>query len=162
MHPVHDVDALLLLAMMLSAKRRPAELVEVVAAADLIQGNVPAEQKLVEAFERLGVHGLLAEADGGYTLTPAAQEIVATKSRKADMSERVFTIKDKLSVYEAKGESAPVSLTLEQVTAAILAHRATEKTTVKNLLVAKPKPEGGTSRPGQRQRKPMPAKKRKL
>ena len=36
MHPVHDVDSLLILATALSSKRRPAELVEIVSAADLL------------------------------------------------------------------------------------------------------------------------------
>jgi hypothetical protein len=42
MYPVHDVDALLLIATTLSSKRRPAELVEIIAAADLLQVAIPA------------------------------------------------------------------------------------------------------------------------
>jgi hypothetical protein len=48
------------------------------------------------------------------------------------------------------------------VTAAIQAHRAAGKTAAKNLLVPKPKPEAEVHKPGQRQRKPMPARKRKV
>lgn len=162
MHPVHDVDSLLLLATALSSKRRPAELVEIVAAVDLLNNNIPGEAKVVEAFARLAKHGLLCAADGGYALTPAAQAIVTGLPRKAETPERLFAIKDRLSLYTVKGEHAAVVLTAEQVTAAIQAHRAAEKTTAKNLLVPKPKPEAEAARPGQRQRKPMPARKRKL
>jgi hypothetical protein len=161
MHPVHDVDVLLLLATSLAAKRRPAELLEVVAAADLLNNNIPGEQKVVEAFERMSKNGLLVESDGGYLLTPAAQAMVTGLPRKAETPERLFAIKDNLSAYNVKGEHAVVVLTAEQVTAAIQGHRAAEKTTAKNLLVPKPKPEAEVHKPGQRQRKPMPARKRK-
>ena len=40
MSPIHDVDVLLLLAVSLAAKRRPAEPVDIIAAIDLIQKNV--------------------------------------------------------------------------------------------------------------------------
>ena len=46
MHPILDSDALVLLATTLSAKRRPAELVEIIAAAELIVGSLPGEAKL--------------------------------------------------------------------------------------------------------------------
>ena len=82
--------------------------------------------------------------------------------RKAETPERLFALKDNLSLYNIKGEHAAVVLTAEQVTAAILAHRAAAKTTAKNLLVPKPKPEAEVHKPGQRQRKPMPARKRKV
>ena len=49
----------------LAAKRRPAELLEIMAAIDLIQGNIPNEEKLSEAFARLGQSGLLVERDDG-------------------------------------------------------------------------------------------------
>lgn len=161
MHPVHDVDVLLLLSTSLAAKRRPAELLEIVAAADLLNKNIPGEQKVVESFERLSKSGLLVEAEGGYLLTPAAQEMITGLPRKGETPERLFALKDNLSLYNIKGEHAVVVLTTEQVTAAILAHRAAAKTTAKNLLVPKPKQEAETKRPGQRQRRPMPARRRK-
>lgn len=162
MHPIHDVDALLLLALALSAKRRPAELVEVMAATDLIQQSIPPELKLVDAFARLAVHGLIGEADGGFTLTPEAQKIMGSLSRKKlETEERIFNVREKLAGYNAQGEHATILLTEEQVAAAIAAHRAAVKVPGKNLLVPKPKPEGETHRPGQRQRKPLPARRRK-
>ncbi|MFZ4534676.1 hypothetical protein [Propionivibrio sp.] len=161
MHPVHDVDALLLLAVTLSSKRRPAVIVEIIAAADLIQGTVPSELKLVEAFHRLSMHGLICEEEGGFTLSPEAQKIMTGQPRKADALERIMSVKEKLAAYDPKGEHAPVLLTAKQLCTAILAHRKAEKAPGKNLLVPKVKVDGDIQRPGQRQRKPLPARRRK-
>lgn len=161
MTPIHDIDALLLLATALSAKRRPATLVEIMAAIDLLHGNIPAEQKLGEALARLAVNGLLVELDGGIALTPAAQKIVEGLPRKADSAERLFIIKDRLSEYKVKGEHAAILLSVEQLKAAMLAHRAAGEGAAKNLLVPKPKPAEEIKRPGQRQRKPAPVRRRK-
>ena len=151
MTPIHDVDALLLLATALSAKRRPAELVEIMAAIDLLQGNIPAEPKLSEAISRLAVHGLLVEAAGGIALTP----------EKAEAAERLFMIKERLADYNARGEHAPILLDVEQLRAAMQAHRAAGQSGAKKLLVPKPKPAEEIKRPGQRQRRPAPARRRK-
>ena len=94
MHPIHDVDVLLLLALALSSKRRPAELVEIVAAADVIQGVIPSELRLVDAFSRLATHGLICEQDGGFTLTPQAQKVMAGSGREADTEKRIARIKE--------------------------------------------------------------------
>jgi len=160
MHPIHDVDVLLLLSLALSAKRRPAVLVEIVAAAELIQGVVPSESRLVEAFSRLAAHGLICEREGGFSLTPAAEQIMTGQARKADPEQRMQSIKDKLSAYEATGEHPPILLTAKQVCSAILAHRDAGKLSGKNLLLPKPKAaEADSPRPGQRQRKPLPARR---
>lgn len=161
MHPIHDVDALLLLAVAMSSKRRPAELLDIMAAIDLINGNIPAEAKLAEAISRLAAHDLICAPAGGLALTPAAQQIIEAQPRKATHEERLFGIKDLLSLHNAKGEYAPVDIAAEDLRAAMLAHRAAAATTAKNLLVPKPKPVEPTTRPGQRQRKPLPARKRK-
>ena len=161
MHPVHDVDALLLLALALSAKKRPAELVEIIAGADLIQGVVPSELRLVEAFQRLSTLGLICEAGDGFTLTPKGQTMMTGQPRKADPQARLFGIKEKLSTHDAKGDHAPILLTAKQVCAAILAQRTAKKATGKNILIAKPKVEGDKPGPGLRQRKPIPARRRK-
>jgi len=162
MQAIHDVDVLLLLASMHAAKRRPAELPEIMAALDLVQGNIPAAPKLCEAFARLASAGLLVARDGGFALTPDAEEIVTKLPKRAETAERLFIIKDKLSMYSPKGEHAPVSVAEADINAAITAHRAAAASTAKNLLVPKPKPEDKSAqRPGQRQRKPMPARKRK-
>ena len=161
MHPIHDVDALLLLATGLASKRRPAEPLELVAAIDLIQGNIPAEAKLSEAFSRLAVHGLLCAVDGGFALTPAAQKLIEVLPRKVEAAERLFRLKDELYVYTPQGEHPSVEVAPETLRTAILAHRAASATAAKNLLVPKPKPVETAKRPGQRQRKPLPARRRK-
>lgn len=158
MYPVHDVDALLLLAMALASKRRPAELAEIIAAADMIQGSIPSDLKLEEAFYRLSMHGLISEAEGGFTLTPDAQKIMTGQPRKDDAQKRILGIKENLSAYNPQSEHSPILVTAEQLSAAVLAHRASEKTTGKNMLVPKPKPaETNNKRPGQR--KPFPARR---
>ena len=162
MLPSHDVDALLLLSLAVSSKRRPAELVEIISAIDLIHGVVPAESRLVEAFSRLAVCGLICAQDSGFLLTPEAQKIMTGQSKKADSAQRMQSIKDKLSAYESTGEHTPIVLTAKQVCVAILAHRADKNIAGKNLLTPKPQAaDADKSRPGQRQRKPLPARRRK-
>lgn len=161
MHPVHDVDALLLLAMALSSKRRPAELAEIMAAADLIQGAIPAEAKLAEAFHRLSTHGLIGEEAGGFTLSADAQKIITGLPKKAEMAERVFDIKQRLAAHAVRGEHVAIVLTLEQLSAAIVAHRASGQGAGKNLLMPKPKtPETEKKRAGH-WRKPLGAARRR-
>jgi len=161
MYPVHDVDALLLIATTLSSKRRPAELVEIIAAADLMQVAMPSEEKLAESFEQLSKNGLLCAQDGGFTLTPDAQEIMAGQPKRGTSEERIFRVRDDLSAFNTKPVHTPVQLTIEQLTAAILAHRNSAAGKQKNLLVPKPTSDGDKQRPGQRFRKPLPARKRR-
>ena len=162
MQPIHDVDALLLLSLALSSKRRPAELIEIIAAADLLHDPVPSELRLIDAFARLAINGLISAQEGRFALTAEAQKILTGQSKKADTAQRIQSIKDKLAAYEASAEHPPIELTPKEVCSAILAHREAAKSTLKNLLVAKPKPaETASQRPGQRQRKPLPAARRK-
>jgi hypothetical protein len=149
MYPVHDADAILLLAMSLAAKRRPAQLVEIIAAADLAQGVVPPESKLSDSFYRLSEYGLIREQDGGYTLTPDAQQILSGHAKKAKSQERIYDIKENLADFHLGGEHAIILVTVEQIAAAIAEHQAIKKSPGKNLLVAKPKPPEDY-RPGQR------------
>lgn len=161
MHPIHDVDALLLLATALAAKRRPAEPAEIMAAIDLIQGNIPAEEKLGEAFARLGMGSLLAEADGRVALTAAAEGLIEMLPPKGDHAQRLFELKGQLGSYQPPAAGTAVRLAPEQLRAAILAHRSAAGGTAKNLLVPKPKPETAQARPGQRRRKPMPKQRKR-
>ncbi len=164
MQTISDVDASLLLAMSLAAKRRPAELLEIIAAIDLIhgaQGIVPSESRLNEAFQRLSTNGLICAVEDRFTLTPAAQLIMTGLPRKADTAARIQSLKDRFLAPPPTGEHAELLLTNKQICAAILMHRAASKTSVKNLLVPKPPSPEGNVKPGQRQRKPLPAKRRK-
>jgi hypothetical protein len=150
MYPVHDVDAILLLAMALASKRRPAELIEIIAAAELSQGAIPPETKLSDSFYRLSEYGLICEQDGGYVLTPDAQQMLTGHAKKALTPERIYDIKEHLADYHLNGEHAIILLTEEQILAAIAEHQAAKKSTEKNLLIAKPKPAEDLKRPGQR------------
>lgn len=161
MHPVHDFDPLLILATALASKRRPAGLHEIMAAADLIQSSIPSVEKMAEAFERLSRHGLICAAEGGLLLTEDAQEIVIPPGKKVENDERLYVIKEKLAAYKVKGEFPPVMLTLDELAAAIREHKASGEGAGKNLLVPKPKPDAEKKRPGQRQRKPLQARRRK-
>lgn len=152
MHPVHNVDAILLLALLLAAKRRPAELVEIIAAADLAQGAIPSATKLSESFCRLSEHGLICAQDGAYALTPNALLILSGHAKKAKAEERIHDIKEKLAEYRFNGEHALVEVKEKQIAEAVLAHQATKiRAGKKNLLMPKPKPaEELGKRPGQR------------
>ncbi len=140
MFPVHDVDAFLLLAMAHASKRRPAELVEIIAAGDLIQGAACSEQDLAEAFQRLSQNSLIIESEGGYTLTADAQQILTAKRRKTEAHERVSGIKEKLAAYIPQNEPSPTQVTEEQLKEAVLAYQRTRSLTVRSLLTPKPKP----------------------
>lgn len=139
MHPIHDVDVIILMATALSSKRRPAELVDIVAAADLIQGFIPFAEKLGDAIQRLSTLGLISASEDGFTLTPIAQEIVAKQPKKAVMEEIVIAIKGNLAAYSPKEEWPPILLTEEQLRAAIQAHKTSRKVSGSNLLMPKPK-----------------------
>ncbi len=137
MYPVHDVDALLLLAMSLASKRRPAGLVEIIAAIELNQGTIADEAKLGEAFHRLSGCGLIAEVAGCYTLTADAEKILSGQRRKAGSLERIFSIKENLSEYIPAGEYVALEITAEQMSAAMREYRALCEETDKNLLMPK-------------------------
>jgi hypothetical protein len=134
-----DVDVVILMATALSSKRRPATLVEIVAAADLIQGFIPYPEKLGEAIRRLSTAGLISAMEDGFTLTPPAEKIMAELPRKAETEERIAAVQGSLAAYESKEECASVVLTSEQLGAAIIAHKASKGTTGKNMLMPKPK-----------------------
>lgn len=143
MHPIHDVDVLLLTATALAAKRRPAELVEIMAAAHLIHGSIPLDVDLAAAFLRLSTQGLLAEDAGCYALTADAAAFMAgvRHRRKAEPEERLLAIKQALADYAPRGGGgAAITLTTEQIGAAIQAHRTFLKGPGRNMLVPKPKP----------------------
>lgn len=161
MYPVHDVDAILLLAMSLAAKRRPADLFEIIAAADLAQGVIPPETKLSDAFYRLSEYGLICAQDDGYTLTPDAQQILSGHTKKAKSQERIYDIKENLADFHLNGEHAIVLVTAEQIVAAIAQYRAAKQGSGKNLLVPKPKPAEDPRRGQRKPFQPFAARRRK-
>lgn len=161
MHPIHDTDPLLLLAVSLAAKRRPAALEEVVAAIDLMQEKIPGESKFIDTIARLAVAGLLHAPEGGLALTAAGESLIAPLPRKAEAGEQLLVLKQALAAYMPSAEQPPVVLANADVLAAFVAQRTAAKSTAKNLLVPKPKTaDTSKARPGQRQRKPMPARRK--
>ena len=162
MQTIFDIDAVLLLATSLAAKRRAAELVEVMAAIDLIHHNIPAEEKLDEALSRLGRLALLTEDAGCLDLSPAAQAIIAALPHKGEMAVRLAELKRRLAEYENKSGETPIAFGADRLRAAIMAHRAAGAGARKNLLVPKPAlSKGEQQRPGQRRRKPLPPSSRR-
>lgn len=159
MYPVHDVDAILLLSLCLAAKRRPAELVEIIAATDLAQGAIPSEAKLSDAFARLSAYGLIIEIAGGYTLSADAQQMMESQRKKDDNEKRIYRLKEHLADYHLQGEHTTVIVSEAQLLAAIEAHKKEKLTATRSMLMPKPKPVEDKKRPGQY--KPFSARKRK-
>jgi hypothetical protein len=161
MYPVHDVDALLLIATTQASKRRPAELVEIIAAMDLLQVTIPDEARLAEAFAHLGKHGMITAGEAGFSLTDDAEKVMAEQPKRGTSEEKIFRVRDDLSAFTTKPDHAAVVVTEEALSAALQAHKTSGEGVGKNLLVPKPKSDGDKQRPGQRFRKPLPAHKRK-
>ena len=135
-----DLDAIILIATMLSSKRRPAELAEIVAAADLLQGFAPFAGKLGAAIERLSALGLIGETEGCFTLTPIGRDIMAKLPKKGATEDLVDAVKSDLAVAGRGRDCVPIRLGREQLEAAVRAHTAT-RNLGKNLLMPKPKPD---------------------
>ena len=160
MHPIHDSDVLLLLATTLSAKRKPAALAEIIAAIELLHGSIPPESKLGDAFYRLATHGLIAAVEDGFTLTPAAQKIMATQPKRGAMGEHILSLKEKLAAYNPSSEDhEAILLSPEQLTTAIRAHITAQRVAAqgasKNLLMPVKSKETDNKRAGPN-RRPSP------
>ena len=123
MQSVRDVDAFLLITLALASKRRPAELAEIMAAADLTHGAIPYRSDLTDAFYQLATHGLIREAEGRFPLTPGAEKIMARQPRKADKAALMAGVKDALHAHPEVAECAPVLLTELELSDAIAEHR---------------------------------------
>lgn len=125
------------MATTLSSKRRPAELVEIVAAADLVLGFVPFAEKLGAAIERLSASGLINMSEGGFTLTDVGREMMSKQPRKASQEDLLAAVKGSLAAWRPRAKHLPVLLEPEQLGAAIRAYKATKKSG-KNMLMPKP------------------------
>jgi hypothetical protein len=155
MSPIHDHELLLLLAVSLAAKRRPAEPAAIVAAVELIHGGLPSAAEFAAAFASLDGAGLIAGGDDGVGLTPAAEQLIEALPRRGDSALRLAALRGLLSGYNAATPEIPVVVDASPWLSAIQSHRAAAAGPAANLLMPKPKPET-QSRPGQRARKPMP------
>lgn len=139
MYPIYDIDVLVFMATSLASKRRPAELLEIVAAADVLQSFIPYPEKLCDAIERLSLNGLIGAMDGGFTLTEIGRNIMNRPLKKTTSEELTAMIKDNLSAYSPTGNYPPIVLPEDRAIAAIAAYKATRKAPGKSLLMPKPK-----------------------
>ena len=141
MYPIHDTDAQLLLATLIAAKRRPAALTDIVAAAEFMGFPVTAPGAWATAFERFLTHGLLAAAGEGAVLTPAAVQLVEGLPKKAEAGERVFLVRERLAAWKPAVEHAGIEISAAQFVAALQDHAKLAQQGGKNLLMPKPKRE---------------------
>lgn len=155
MSPIHDHELLLLLAVSLAAKRRPAEPAAIVAAVELIHGSLPSAAELATAFASLDGAGLVAGGDDGVRLAPAAEKLIEALPGRGDHAQRLTALRGLLAGYSAATPEFPVVIDSAPWQAAIQSHRAAAAGSGANLMMPKPKPET-QSRPGQRARKPLP------
>lgn len=139
MYPINDIDAQLLLATLIASKRRPAELVEIVAAAELLGCPVNLARLWVDSVRRFATHDLMVAVDGRYALTPAAQALGEKLPKKADTAERVFLVRERLSEYVPAEKTPSISISVEQMEAAMAEHAASAKQGGSNLLMPTPK-----------------------
>jgi hypothetical protein len=142
MHPVHEIDAILLLSLTVAAKRRPADLGEIIAAIALAQDEIPNKTRLSDAFTRMSGHGLIVEVDGGYTLSADAQAMMASQRAKDDTAKKIARLKEHLADYQPRDKHPPIWVSQEQLLAAIQGYKtARNENHGKNLLASKPKPK---------------------
>ena len=141
MPPVHDVDAILILSLSVAAKRRPADLVEIVTAISLAQGAIPAAPLISDAFARLSACGLIVGIDGGYTLSADAQEMLASRRKRDDNQKMLSGIMEHLTKYKCKDAHPSIPVSEEQLLVAVKASRAAGNGPVRSLLASKPKPK---------------------
>jgi hypothetical protein len=139
MYPIHDTDAQLLLATLIAAKRRPAALTDIVAAAEFMGFPVPAPAAWATAFARFFTHGLLTAAGEGYVLTPAAVQLVEGLPKKAEADERVFLVRERLAAWKPALEHAGIEVSAAHFEAALQDHAKLAQQGGKNLLMPKPK-----------------------
>jgi hypothetical protein len=141
MYPVYDDDAVLLLSLTVAAKRRPAALDEIITALAMARhGEIPAKSKLVDAFARMGVCGLIVEVEGGYTLSAEGQAMMTGQRAKDDSATRLARLKQQLSDFTPKVKHPSIRVTQEQLLAAIHSYKVAQHSHKgKNIQTDKPK-----------------------
>ena len=154
MSPGNSLDPIVLIAAMLSSKRRPARLVEIVAAADLLQGFVPSAQRLEESMLRLFSLGLIGELEEELVLLPAGEALLAQQRKNLSNEELIAQTANLLATYQAGGEFAAPRLDKPRLTAAVREHKLARKSTIPNLLMPKAKPDRHFKEAGRWRRAP--------
>lgn len=159
MHPVFDADALLLLAIRLAAKRKPALLDEVVIALATVQAKLPSEANLLRSFSRLTSHGLLEARDGGYTLGAQAETLIQAVPKKKEAADQIIELKRALAGFDAEANQPAVPPEAGALTQAIAAWQASLPPLTKTEKFEQRRAEQG--RPvSPRSRKPAGLRKR--
>lgn len=160
MPPFEDLDALMLLAMMLAAKRRPAALTEVIAALDLLEGGLPPQVQIGKSFARLSEAGLLREQEGGFALNAAAESLLTGLKKKSDTMARIKVLRERLANHTQEVPATPIALTPKELGDAVLAFRTAEKSSKHTLLAERPQPaEAERRKPVTRSGKPPAARR---
>lgn len=150
MHPLRDIDAILLLATALAAKRRAASLREIVAATWIFGRAFPSESGLRKAFLRLSSHGLIESREGHFRLSRAAEDLLAGQARTKSPETQVQQLGQALRDYAAADTHPAIRLEIEEIRGAILAQQAAAREGGGNLLMPRPKAaERDRGRPGQ-------------
>lgn len=124
MHPVYDTDPLLLLAITLASKRRPASVDEIIIAVGTLKSELPAESRLLEAFARLGAHGLIALSDAGYALSASGESLLRELPARGDADDRLFRLKHLLSEADLRPDGFVAKPDAAALAAAAAAWRA--------------------------------------
>lgn len=161
MHPVYDTDPLLLLAITLASKRRSASVDEIVIALGTLRAELPAESRLLEAFARLGAHGLIALDEAGYRLSASGEALLRGLPARGEPDERLFRLKHLLSEadirpehFVAKPEAAALAAAAEAWRAALPPPTKSEKAA--QLRDARQREDDGRRR--EEGRRPRPAR----
>ena len=160
MYPIPEVDAVVLLAISMASKRRPAALVDVVAAAALLQGFVIYPDKLGDAIARLSDKDLVQNSDEGLSLTEPAQQMMAGLPRKGEKEDHLAYLLGQLKIHRPQRQYPVIDFSMEALVAAVLEYKEAAKTPGQNLLKPKPKADRYFKKdgrwhcaPGNRQRK---------
>jgi hypothetical protein len=124
MHPIHDADLLLLLAITLASKRKPAAVENIAIALGTLQPRLPAEDKLLGAFARLSSHGLIVANGDSYGLSPAGESLMKSVPAKGETADRAAQLKHVLLAYEAQPTLPAVQPEAAVLSAALAAWRA--------------------------------------
>jgi hypothetical protein len=115
MHPISDTDALFLLATTLASKRRPAELVEIIAGFEPLLEAVPGTSRLIDTIRRLTAHGLVQVEDDRFSLTAAGQQLMVGLPKRTDTAGLVTHLRGKLAAFDGPANFQSVHLGQAQV-----------------------------------------------
>ena len=140
MYPIDDTDPQLLLATLIASKRRPAQLVEIVAAAELLGCPVVSEGRWADSLRRLSAHSLILRDElGGLMLSAEGQELVVKLPKRVEPAEHLFLVRERLKAFEPASPAPAIVVPEEDFRAAVMAHGLLSRQGGDNLFMPKPK-----------------------